>query len=83
MQWRTARYLRHGPRRLVTRPWRRICRCGYGAWPCHPLTMLRLQAQWAPERDVRPSGNATTNRLPVAPLSARGQAVRNQPKDRW
>lgn len=78
-------HLTHGPRRLVWRPWRRVCRCGFGRWPCYPWLMLRRQARDRetsraagraavfPARPRHPAINA------AAPLLTRGQAVRSGP----
>lgn len=41
-------HLKHGPRRLWLRPWRRICQCGMGAWPCHAVRMRREQKAMEP-----------------------------------
>lgn len=84
MRLRAARYLRHGRRRPWLKPWRRVCRCGYGAWPCYPLAMMTAQALWgqvAP--DERPGWDAPTGRLPVATLLTRGQAARSQSRGHW
>jgi hypothetical protein len=73
-------HLAHGPGRLLFRPWRRVCRCGFGGWPCYVQTMLRRQAQGrAPVRqDPRPGGGM----LDAAPLLTRGQANRSWPGGR-
>lgn len=81
---RFARQLQHGPRRMLITPWRRVCRCGYGAWPCYPLALMTAQALWAQvESGKHPGWDAATSRLPVAPLRTRGQAARSQSRGHW
>lgn len=55
-------HLNHGPRRLWSRPWRRICTCGLGAWPCHAVRMRREQEAMRPAGE--PSWAGPTARLP-------------------
>jgi hypothetical protein len=71
----------HGPRRPLLAPWRRICRCGLDAWPCHALLMLQRQAANRPR--VRPGWNDPTLNESSAPLLTRGQAARSRQSGRW
>jgi len=56
------RHLAHGPKRLWLRPWRRICQCGMGTWPCHAV---RMQSEQARMRSAAgQSWTGPTKRLP-------------------
>lgn len=78
MRLRAGQYLTHGPRRPLLKPWRRECRCGLGAWPCHALTMLQVQAKGRAAVPQRPPWqNSTVNMLSAA-LMTRGQAARTR-----
>jgi hypothetical protein len=74
-------HLRHEPRRLLLKPWRQVCRCGLGSWPCFALQMLQRQAAQRPRHDGRAPWNGPTHILPVlrsaAPLMTRGQRRRS------
>lgn len=72
--------IEHGPRRMRWRPWRRICRCGLGAWPCPAVRMREEQAQMVQEVDVR--WNMPTRQYRVAPLLTPGQETRTRPGGR-
>lgn len=77
--------LTHGPRRLLLRPWRRVCRCGFGRWPCYPWLMLRRQAT-ARARGRAPVYPPTHRDRAVndaAPLLTRGQVARSRQAGRW
>ena len=71
--------IEHGPRRLLLRPWRRICRCGLAAWPCPAVVMLERQARALPQPKPWPGWNAPTRRYGTAPLLTRGQNHRSRP----
>lgn len=68
-------HLMHGPRRLWLRPWRQICQCGLGAWPCPAVRMQREQQAMRPAPAPRWDGpTAPMPRLmggPGAPRPAR------------
>lgn len=79
----TARHMQHGPRRLWRRPWRVICQCGLGAWPCPAQRMLARQAEFM----ARPAWDGRTTQLALArsvpftrstPLLTRGQRARSR-----
>ena len=55
-------HITHGPRRLLLKPWRTICRCGMGVWPCPAVRMQREQEAMRPPG--RPSWAGPTKRLP-------------------
>lgn len=75
MRERSGQHLTHGPQRLVLRPWRRVCRCGFSRWPCYPQEMLRRQASAVvtARAAVRPRPQSAAD---VAPLLTLGQATR-------
>lgn len=75
--------IEHGPRRLRLRPWRRVCRCGLGSWPCYAEQMLRRQAAASRPPNVRPGWDAPTTKLTPGPLMTRGQAARSRQGQRW
>jgi hypothetical protein len=85
MRQRSRKNLEHGPRRLLLRPWRRVCRCGFGRWPCYPWEMLCHQSAQArgraPVYPVRRSGPPAAGA--TAPLLTRGQAARSRQAGRW
>jgi hypothetical protein len=80
----------HGPRRCWLAPWKVVCRCGYGPYPCEveqiATAMARQRRTRRPERN--PAWASTpTQRLPVRdyrpppdergqPLFTRGQTAR-------
>ena len=66
--------IEHGPRRLWWAPWRRICRCGRGAYPCYAERMRAAQAAIQHER---PPWNAPTTVLRDDPLLTRGRRRRS------
>jgi hypothetical protein len=73
---RRERILTHKPRRLLLAPWRSVCACGLGAWPCPALRMLERQAAWR-RPNSGPAWAAPTRPHPrVAPLLTPGQAAR-------
>jgi len=67
--------IEHGPRRLWWAPWRQVCRCGLGAWPCYAQRMLERQARLLPLR--APDWNSAPTVL-RAPLLTPGQAARTR-----
>lgn len=84
MRRRMGQHLTHGPRRLVLRPWKRVCRCGLGAWPCYAYLMLRRQADMRKQANSRrPAWDGATTRIPVAPLLTRGQLARSRQARSW
>lgn len=76
MRRRSSQHLMHGPRRLVLRPWRQVCRCGFGRWPCYPHEMLRRQATTTAIARVSVRWPHGRQIAAAAPLLTRGQATR-------
>jgi hypothetical protein len=72
--------IEHGPRRLWLRPWKVVCRCGLGAYPCPVVRMRDEQAEMIQTLNNR--WNVQTGQYRVAPLLTRGQAARTWPGDR-
>lgn len=69
-------HLTHCPCRRWRTGWRRVCQCGFAAWPCHAFQMLQWQdRQQEAARAKRPAWNAPTTTIAVAPLLTRGQAA--------
>lgn len=69
----------HSPRRLFWRPWRKVCRCGMGPWPCYAVLMRQRQAAMQPPEDTR----VWVGRSPVmprrdSPLLTPGQVARSR-----
>lgn len=75
-------WLAHRPRRMLLRPWRRVCTCGFNNWPCYPAQLLARQVadfeRWAVKRQRLdcPGWNRPTVRFLAAPPLTRGQAAR-------
>jgi len=55
----------HGPRRPWRRPWRHVCRCGLGTWPCPAERMRRQQQAWQTLDAARPAWTAPAEQLPL------------------
>lgn len=80
MARRSAAQFTHRPRRPLLSPWRRVCRCGLGGWPCHAMTMLQHQAAMRPVA-ARPLWDGPTRNSLRAPLMTRGQEARSRRSD--
>jgi len=39
-------WIQHGPRRPWWSPWRVVCRCRMGDYPCAAVRMREAQARW-------------------------------------
>lgn len=71
----------HSPRRLFWRPWRKVCRCGLGAYPCYAVLMLRRQAAMQPrQQETAWVGRSQVVPPQRSPLLTRGQADRANPR---